>query len=176
MRAVWWCVRAGLRQDWRGLAVLTLITAMMGAMVLAALAGARRTDTAVAQFLQYAGPFEGQVAADSATMDKIAALPGVAYTERGALMLVLPVSIDGRPGMTPGQSLVITEAMVYRPPQARAIIVAGRYAAQSRANEVMVSESAAQVLHVHVGSVMQMAGYRPDQMEQAMNGPMPRPG
>ena len=176
MRVVWWCVRAGLRQDWRGLAVLTLITAMMGAVVLAALAGARRTDTAVAQFLQYAGPFQGQVAADSATMDKIAALPGVAYTERGALMLVLPVSIDGRPGMTPGQSLVITEAMVYRPPQARAIIVAGRYAAQSRADEVMVSESAAQVLHVHVGSVMQMAGYRPDQMEQAMNGPMPRPG
>jgi ABC-type antimicrobial peptide transport system permease subunit len=38
MRPVWWCVRAGLRQDWRGLALLTLITALMGAVVLTALA------------------------------------------------------------------------------------------------------------------------------------------
>ncbi len=98
MRPVWWCVRAGLRQDWRGLAVLTLITALMGAVVLAALAGARRTDTAVARFLQYAGPFQGQVAADPATMDKIAALPGIAYAQQGAFMLAFPVSVDGRPG------------------------------------------------------------------------------
>ena len=60
MRPVWLCVRAGLRQDWRGLAVLTLITALMGAVALTALAGARRTDTAVPQFLQYAGPVEGR--------------------------------------------------------------------------------------------------------------------
>ncbi len=168
MRAVWWCVRAGLRQDWRGLAVLTLITAMMGAVVLAALAGARRTDTAVAQFLQYAGPFQGQVAADSATMDKIAALPGVAYTERGALMLAIPVSVDGRTALD--QSPVITEAIVSRPPQAQAIVLAGRYAEPSRANEVMLNESAAQALHAHVGSVLEMRGYPPDQMQQVMNG------
>ena len=170
MRPVWRCVRAVLRQDWRALAVLTLITAVMGAVVLAALAGARRTDTAVARFLQYAGPFEGQVTADPATMDKIAALPGVAYTERGALMLVTPVSIDGQKGLAPPVGLVITEAIVHRPPQARAILLAGRYADQSRADEVVVSESAAATLHVHVRSVMRMAGYRPDQVEQVMNG------
>ena len=168
MRPVWWCVRAGLRQDWRGLAALTLITAMMGAVALAALAGARRTDTAVARFLQYAGPFQGQVATDPATMDEIAALPGVAYTERGALMLAIPVSVDGRPAHDRGQA--ITEAIVYRPPQARGIILAGRYAVPSRANEVMLNESAAQALDAHVGSVLQMRGYRPDQMGQALNG------
>jgi hypothetical protein len=171
MRPVWWCVRTGLRQDWRGLAILALITALMGAVVLTALAGARRTDTAVAQFLEYAGPFQGQVASDDpATMGKIAALPGVAYTQRGALMLVIPVSIDGQPAPAAGQDSVITEAMISRPPQARAIILAGRYAVQSRADEVMLNESAAQELHAHVGSVMRMAGYRPDQMEQAMSG------
>jgi hypothetical protein len=173
---VWWCVRAGLRQDWRGLAVMTLITALMGAVALTALAGARRTDTAVARFLQYAGPFEGQVATDPATMDKIAALPGVAYTERGALMLAVPVSIDGRPAGAPDQNPVITEAMVDRPPQARAIILAGRNPVQSRADEVMLNESAAHELHAHVGSVLGMAGYRPDQMEQVMNGTVLRPG
>ena len=65
---------------------------------------------------------------------------------------------------------MITEAMISRPPQARAIILAGRYAVQSRADEVMLNESAAQELHAHVGSVMRMAGYRPDQTEQAMSG------
>ena len=168
MRTVWLCVRAGLRQDWRGLALLTLITAVMGAVVLAALAGAHRTDRAVAQFLQYAGPFQGQVSADPATFGKIAALPGVAYTEVGALMLAVPESVDGRPLTDRGQAIV--EAMVDRPPQSRAIVLAGRDAVQSRANEVMLNESAAQALHAHVGSVLTMRGYRPDQMQQAMNG------
>jgi hypothetical protein len=94
---VWLCVRSRLRQDWRSLVVLTLITALMGSVALAGLAGARRTDTAVGRFLQYAGPMLGQVSADPATMDKIAALPDVAYSEIGALMLVTPVTVDGRP-------------------------------------------------------------------------------
>ena len=169
MRPVWLCVRAGLRQDWRGLALLTLITAVMGAVALAALAGARRTDTAVARFLQYAGPLQGQVSAAPATMDKIAALPGVAYTERGAMMLAIAVAVDGRP-VTAAGGAVITQAMVYRPPQSRAIVLAGRDAGQSRADEVMLNESAAQVLHAHVGSVLEMRGYPPSQTQQVMNG------
>jgi hypothetical protein len=164
---VWWCVRAALRRDWRGLAVLTLITALVGAVLLAALAGARRTDTAVARFLGYAGPFQGQVAADPAAMDKIAALPGIAYSQQGALMLVEPVSVDGRPAP---QTSVITEATITHPSQSRAIILAGRYPLESRADEVALNESAAQELQAHVGSLIQMAGYRPDQTDQVMNG------
>ncbi len=167
MRTVWLCVRAGLRQDWRGLALLTLITAVMGAVVLTALAGARRTDTAVAQFLQYAGPMQGQVSADPATFGKIAALPGVAYTEVGARMLAGPVSVDGRP-TAPGQ--VSTLAFVDRPPQVRAIVLAGRYPVQSRADEVALTESAAQDLDAHVGSVLVMRGYPPSQLQQVLNG------
>jgi FtsX-like permease family len=170
VKPVWWWVRARLRQDWRGLAVLTLITALMGAVALTALAGARRTDTAVGRFLQYAGPMLGQVQADPATMDKIAALPDVAYSQVGALMLVFPVSIDGRPISPDLKGGVITQATVTRPPQARAIILAGRDADQSRADEAMLNESAAQELHAHVGSVLQLRGYRPDQLEQVMNG------
>jgi ABC-type antimicrobial peptide transport system permease subunit len=165
------CVRARLRQDWRGLAVLTLITALMGSVALAGLAGARRTDTAVGRFLQYAGPMLGQVSADPATMAKIAALPDVAYSEIGALMLVIPVAVDGRPVFSPiSGNNEITEALVTRPPQARAIVLAGQDADQSRADEVMLNESAAQELHAHVGSVLQLRGYRPDQLQQAMNG------
>ena len=170
MKPVWVCVRARLRQDWRGLAVLTLITALMGSVALAGLAGARRTDTAVARFLQYAGPLQGQVSADPATLDKIAALPDIAYSEIGALMLAIPVSIDGRPVSPDMKGNVITQVTVTRPPQARAIILAGRESDMSRADEVMLNESAAVELHAHVGSVLQLRGYRPDQMQQVMNG------
>lgn len=170
MRPGWWCFRAGLRREWRGLALLTLITALTGAVALTALAGARRTDTAVARFLRYAGPFQGQVAAGPATMDKIAALPSVAYTERDALMLAVPVSADGRPVPDQRQSQVLTLAVVYRPPQARAIILAGRFPVQSRADEVALNESAARELRAHAGSVLEMRGYRPDQMKQVLNG------
>ena len=65
---------------------------------------------------------------------------------------------------------MITQAIVHRPPQSRAIVLAGRDAVQSRANEVMLNESAAQALHAHVGSVLEMRGYRPSQLQQVMNG------
>src|ERR1700722_18333002 len=103
-------------------------------------------------------------------MAKTAPLPDVAYTETGALMLVTPVTVDGRPvgSQVPGD--VITQAIVSRPPQSRAIILAGRDASQSRADEVMLNESAAQELHAHVGSVLELRGYSPDQLQQVMNG------
>src|SRR3984957_12907037 len=103
-------------------------------------------------------------------MAKTAPLPDVAYTETGALMLVTPVTVDGRPvgSQIPGD--VITQAIVSRPPQSRAIILAGRDAVQSRADEVMLNESAAQELHAHVGSVLELRGYPPSQLQQVMNG------
>ena len=170
MQAVWWRIRAGLRA-WRVPASLTLVTALMGAVVLAALAGAFRTDTAVSRFLQYAGPTEGQVEADSRTMDKIAALPSVAYTVRAALMLAFPAVAGGRTAVpAPNQSQVITYAWIHIPPQARAIIVAGRPAVLSRPGEVMLNEAAARALNARTGSVIHPRGYRPDQYQEVVNG------
>src|SRR5262245_1263419 len=168
MWAVWLRVRAGLRQDWRGVVALRLIAALIGGVALAALAGARRTDTAVSRFLQFAGPTEGQVAADPRTMDRIAALPGVASTGRGGMMLAIPVTASGRLAAAPGQ--VLTWALIRIPPQARAIIVAGRRAVPSRMTEVMINETAARILGAGVGSVIRLRGYRPDQADQVLRG------
>ena len=52
----------------------------------------------------------------------------------------------------------------------RGIIIAGRWAAQSRADEAVLDESAAQELDAHVGSVLELRGYRPSQMQQVLNG------
>jgi hypothetical protein len=169
MWAVWLRVRAGLRQDWRGPVVLALVTGLMGAVVLVALAGARRTDTAVSRFLQYAGPIEGEVDhASPRMMDKIAALPNVAYSGRGALMLAVPVTGGGRAASVISQ--VGTWALIDLPPQVRMIIVAGRRAVSSRASEVMINEAAARILKARVGSVIQLRGYRRDQAGQVQIG------
>jgi hypothetical protein len=174
MRAVWLRVRAGLRQDWRSPLVLALITGLMGALVLVSLAGARRTDTAVPRFLAWSGPTEGQVAGvPFATLGRIGRLPGVAYSERGALML-MAASPAGRPDSgRPGQ--VTTWALIDHPPQDRAIIVAGRPPRPSRVDEVMINETAARILGAHVGSVIQLRGFRPDQLMPVLNNQALRP-
>ena len=174
MRAVWLRVRAGLRQDWRSPLVLALITGLMGALVLVSLAGARRTDTAVPRFLAWSGPTEGQVAGvPFGTLDRIRRLPGIAYSERGAFML-MAASPAGHPGFPrPGQ--VTTWALIDTPPQARAIIVAGRRPNPARADEVMINEVAARVLGAHVGSMIRLRGFRPSQVMAVLNNQPLRP-
>jgi hypothetical protein len=46
MASVWLSLRAGLRQGWRAWLALALLLGVMGGVVLTAVAGARRTDTA----------------------------------------------------------------------------------------------------------------------------------
>jgi hypothetical protein len=174
MRAVWLRVRAGLRQGWRSPLVLALITGLMGALVLVSLAGARRTDTEVPRFLAWSGPTEGQVAGvPFRTLGQIGRLPGVAYSERGSFMLML-ASPAGHPAAgRPGQ--VTTWALIDNPPQSRAIIVAGRRPSPSRADEVMINETAARILGAHVGSVIQLRGFRPDQVMPVLNNEVLHP-
>jgi hypothetical protein len=168
MRAVWLRVRAGLRQDWRSPLVLALMTGLMGSLVLVSLAGARRTDTAVPRFLAWSGPTEGQVAGvPFATLGRLRRLPGLAYSERGAFML-MAASPAGHPAAArPGQ--VTTWALIDTPPQSRAIVVAGWRPNPARADEVMINEAAARVLGAHVGSVIQLRGFRPSQVMAVLN-------
>ena len=174
MRAVWLCIRAGLRQDWRSPLVLALITGLMGSLVLVSLAGARRTDTAVPRFLAWSGPTEGQVAGvPFRTLGRIGRLPGVAYSERGAFMLIAASPASHPAAGRPGQ--VTTWALIDTPPQARAIVVAGRRPSPARADEVMINESAARILGAHVGSVIALRGFRPDQVMQVLNNQVLHP-
>ena len=54
MGSVWLSLRAELRRRWRALAGLALLLGLIGGVVLAAAAGARRTDTAYPRLLQWA--------------------------------------------------------------------------------------------------------------------------
>ena len=62
-----------------------------------------------------------------------------------------------------------TWALVDTPPQSRAIVVAGLRPNPARADEVMINEVAARVLGAHVGSVIQLRGFRPSQVMAVLN-------
>ena len=50
MRAAWYVARTELRARWGSVIVLTLIVGIVGAVVLASIAGARRTSSAFDRF------------------------------------------------------------------------------------------------------------------------------
>lgn len=59
MGTSWLRGRAALRTRWRAAVVLALVTAVGGGVALTALAGARRTDSAISQFVNYSLPDNG---------------------------------------------------------------------------------------------------------------------
>ena len=65
----------------------------------------------MSRFLAYAGVTQGQVSASPAVMRRVAALPSVAWSQRGSLILAVPY-VRGRP-----QSQVLPWAILDRPPQ-----------------------------------------------------------
>ena len=56
MAAIWMRLRSELRARWRSLLVLTLVVGVTGGVVLAAVAGARRTDSAYPRLIAWAHP------------------------------------------------------------------------------------------------------------------------
>jgi ABC-type uncharacterized transport system permease subunit len=56
MAAVWVRARAELRRRWRATVLLMFVVGLAGGAVMAAVAGARRTDSAMDRFLAYNRP------------------------------------------------------------------------------------------------------------------------
>ena len=80
MRAAWFVARAQLRARWGSVIVLTLIVGITGAVVLASLAGARRTSTAYERFRDETRDPDLTVFAptvDDATLAYLRSRPGV---------------------------------------------------------------------------------------------------
>src|SRR6185436_14636270 len=77
MGAVSTRVRAELRHRLRSAVVLSLAIGIAAGATMAALAGARRTDSAVDRFVAYSHPGQGVVIAEPALYPRIARLPQV---------------------------------------------------------------------------------------------------
>ena len=91
MTAVWVRARAEIRDRWRALVSLALVIGLGGGFVLAAMTGARRTDSVYSRFLAATGASDVEVIDDNSDVatpipiEKVIALPQVASAGRYVL-------------------------------------------------------------------------------------------
>ena len=161
MRAVRGLVVHQLFAAWRGWVALALLAGLAAGVVLAAVAGARRTDSAYPRFLAASKAADALVSpADSGSVGYYSALsrlPEVSAVAPVAGLQALPAGPDGRPE---------SGATVFAPADGRfarvlgvPTLLAGRLPLPDRPGEVAVSQIGAQALHLHVGSRLAMAAF-----------------
>ena len=148
-----------LRAGWRGWATLAVLVALASGAVLAAVAGAIRTDTAYPRFLAASNASDVLVAPAGPGMGgydaAVAKLPGVAVAAEVVGINAVPVGAGG---------VLDNSATVVAPLDGRfgrtieiPKMLAGRLPAASAPREIAVSQTGAQQLHLRVGSTLRMA-------------------
>jgi hypothetical protein len=158
MRAVWRLVAHELSTRWRSWAGLALLAGLAGGVVLAAAAGARRTDTAYPRFLQASRASDVLVSPEGTGFggyyDALGRLPEVRVVAPLAGLVVAPLGPGGTADLT---------ATVAAPADGRfghlteiPKLLAGRLPRPDRPGEIAVDQIGAQRLHLHVGSALAM--------------------
>ena len=170
-------IRSEWRRRWRGLLGVALLIALGGGITIAAVAGARRADSATNRFMEQTGSRivvtaspELAIGTELGLWDtipaQIAALPGV----RG----VLPVGWEGvalQSGGEPGFFFMgLNGTGVGEDPPTGLTVVEGRLAADDADDEIALNEEAAQFTGASVGDTIELRSYASDQMEEFIIG------
>ena len=147
-----------LRAGWRDWTALVLLIALAGGAVLTAAAGAIRTDTAYPRFLAAAQAADALVAPAGPGVGgydaAVARLPGVAAAASVVGINAVPVSADGTldNAATMFASLDGHFGRTLEIPR----LLAGRLPSASAPQEIAVTQTGAQQLHLRVGSTLRM--------------------
>src|SRR5580692_11239573 len=161
MGAIGSVARHRLTTSWRGWAALALLTAIAGGAVLAAAAGARRTDSAFPRFLRstaaadvLVGPAQSGIGGYDIAVGR---LPGVAQIAPVVGLAALPVTAGGSVDQAAEVVAPLDGRLGVRLQRPR--MLAGRQPLPGRPGEVMVDQIAAASLGLRVGSVLRLAVY-----------------
>ena len=170
-------IRSEWRRRWRGLLGVALLIALGGGITIAAIAGARRADSATDRFLEQAGSRitvtaspEFAIGTELGMWDtipaQIAAVPGV----RG----VLPVSWEGialQSGGEPGFFFMgLNGTGVGDDPPTGLTVIEGRLAADAADDEIALNEEAVRFTGASVGDTIELRSYSRDQMAEFGSG------
>jgi hypothetical protein len=169
MAAVWARARAELRRRWRASVLLAVLVGLAGGVVLAAAAGARRTDSAMDRFL--ADNLPGTVEVGGLDIRAVERLPQVADVDQGAYMALTPSTPSGAPdpgavgrinpwATVRGHRLVTSE---------RPILIQGRLPDPDRALEVAIDETLAARRRLRLGGTLRMWAYTPRQLQRGFD-------
>jgi hypothetical protein len=164
-------VRSDLRRRWRSWLVLVLLVAVVAGVAMAAVAGSRRTSTAMDRFVDFHRPTNAYVEG-SFSKEDIEAIEGVEAAVGGDYFLLVPVDGAGRPHP---EQLGQVSPFSFDDPRSfvdvdRPIIVDGHLPDPARAEEVMVDEEMAERYDLAAGDTIRMQAYTLDQLEQLYEG------
>src|SRR5438477_4354383 len=189
VQAVWMAARAQLRRRWGATVALVLLVGLTGGVVLAAIAGASRTDSAMKRFVAFSRPEDAYVTVDGprppgasgfggpppnatpgqlqdfiaktvADREQLVRLPQVAQAGRAPYMFLSPDSEGKELGAI--NAFAAADGHAFRTMD-RPKILHGRYARLDRPDEAIVDDTTARLRHLHVGSRVTLWSYSADQ-------------
>ena len=161
-RLAWYRFRVTFRRRWGGYLALAVLTGLVGGVAMGSMVAARRTDSSYPRFLASTNPSDLVVqpftspAYSPGFVRQLAQLPHVAGAAVAVPLTAATLTPSGRPA-TVLLAHVQLAATVGGPGglyfgQDRVTITAGRRPDPARADEVMATQDAAALLHLHIGS------------------------
>jgi len=170
--AVWVRTRAEFRRRWRAWVGLALLIGLFGGVVLAAAAGARRTQTAYSRMVRATHDVDVLVGAEHTGLtgfyDEVARLPGVTAIGEAAGVNLIFVDAAGQPDLTndPTANASIDGRLAYT--VFRPNLLSGRMPRPDRATEVLANPAVAHLRHLRVGNTFAALAFRrlPDDLRQ----------
>jgi hypothetical protein len=175
MAVAWYRFTATFGRRWGGYLAIVLVTGMIGGIAMASVAAARRTQSSYPAFLASTNPSDltmtvystGSGSAGPSLTAKIAHLAGVRHADSLLTPTIVPLTPHGAPRLDI-VNVVVSAGSIdgLLLDQDRLAVVAGRRADPSRADEIMMTSSAAKLLNVHVGQVVPLGLYAAAQMSE----------
>jgi hypothetical protein len=184
--AVWIAARAQLRRRWGATVALVVLVGLTGGVVIAAVAGASRTDSAMTRFVKFSRPEDAYVSVNGpqlpgvsgfngpppdltpaqlqpyvdktlAERQQLVHLPQVAEAGRAPYLLLSPDK-EGKEvgGINP---FAAVDGNAFRTID-RPKLLQGRFARLDRVDEAIVDDVTARLRHLHVGSQVTLWSYK----------------
>ena len=159
-----------IRRRWRSVVVLTLLVGVVGAVVLATAAGARRSETALARFSAASRSGDVTLSPAFGYTPTPAQLNAVRHIHDVAAVAVLRfyalVPVHAPTNLSPAAAVDGAMGSVVD----RSRLIAGRRANPAAADEVTIGEVLAAQLHQGVGGHLDFLSYTPAQFAAATAG------
>jgi hypothetical protein len=153
MTAVWFVIRAGLRARWRSWLALALVAGLMGGLVSAVAAGARRTDAAYPALVAWSQPPDDLVALNF----------GKDFAEVPVATVARLPQVTGVGTLTSFTVLEPASVTVYAPADSalpgtlwHRKLLAGRLPDPAAADQADISFTVAQAEHLGVGGTLRL--------------------
>lgn len=178
-RVAWYRFRVTFARRWSGYLGVVVLVALIGGVAMAAIAGARRTQSSYPALLASSNPSDLNVASfgtgtiptssnlgftlSTASMRRLAGVREVHSVDTFTMAPVLP---SGAPDLSTGPDLQTAGSVDgFGWVQDRFAVLQGALPPMSSTNEFVATALAAQLLHLHVGQSLTWGEYTPAQSE-----------